>query len=857
MKLITYISDAVKPGGTPKRYLEWVCLVLLLQSLSSVLPYERFWSSFNLAHVLFLGTVLISSICLVLKNDSYRIIAAYVIFVVGISLSAITIIAGITSLSGIIFMVTWAMTLFVAERREYISFDLVVLFMVLMLISTVVMLFFDPIHPVANNNYVLVTGAIITAVNIYLVYTDFGFEKNYYQESRKTYSNLNVLSSKLSDILSRKEKLDRILWYVARECVPFMEIEECVFYLYDENKGKLIQIAAYGNKSDDEDYKIVDPIEIEPGKGVVGRCFLSGKEELVKETASDPDYIVDDQLRNSELAVPIFSEGKVVGVIDSEHSIKGFFKQRHVQAFQIIASFCGIKITEEKAKKSIKDAYVAIEETQRMKELDEIKNRFITNISHDLKTPLSLIKAPALQIAQLTTDPKVQNQVNYILKNTEHLMRVVNQLLQLNRLDQGLNELYIEEVNTQKLADKIALQYKGLAEKDGVDFEMEIDAINLKTDSFRLEQIIHNLVHNAFRYSGKNGQVCLRIKADSDHLMIEVSDNGIGISDEMKTKVFERFVKVDVNNHEGTGIGLSLVKEYVESLGGKVSMKSKLGQGTSFFVVLPILEQVEAEAHELRLDEISSEVKPLLLVVEDHPDLNAFICSTFEEEFQCFSAFNGEEALRLMNKHVPDLIITDLMMPLMDGSEFIQQVREDDNYAHIPIVVLSAKGQVESKIELYELGADNYLVKPFDVAELHAIVKSTCEQRKRLKEQFTSQYLSNENQDSYKQVKPKNSLVERVIEFIKQNIENSELNIGMICNDLGVGRNKLQKEIREATSLSPVELLRSIRLNEARNLLQSNRFQVSEVAYMVGFNNLSYFSRAFKQEFDQLPSELV
>lgn len=858
MNLITYISDAFKRGGTPKRYLEWVVLVFLFQVLSSVLPSSKFYESFNSAHIIFGFSILIGGLFLLFRTDKSRIIAAYVLCILGLVLSVATIVSGITSLSGIIFLVAWTITLFVAERREYFSFDLVVLFMVLMLISLVIQLFFKPLIPVADNMYVLITGAIITSVNIYLVYIDFGYEKNFYQESRKTYANLNILSTKLSEILSRKEPLDKLLWYVCRECVPFLEIEECVFYLFDENKNKLIQVAAFGEKSNEQEHRIIDPIEIDPGKGIVGTCFVRGKEIVVEETSKHPEYIVDNLKRNAELSVPIICEGKVVGVFDSEHSVKGFFKTRHVQAFQIIASFCGIKITEERAKTAMLEANEAIEETQRMKELDELKNKFITNISHDLKTPLSLIKSPAIQITKLTDDPKIINQTKYILKNTEHLLRVVNQLLQLNRIDKGLNELYLEDVDLGKLANKIILQYKGLAECDDVNFEFEVDPIHFRTDSFRLEQIIHNLVHNAFRYTGKKGNISLKIKSVNQLLHITVADNGPGIPQALQSKIFERFIKADVNNHEGTGIGLSLVKEYAESLGGKVSLKSVEGEGAEFQVAIPIFEQHESQAGiDESFDDLTSETKPVLLVVEDHPDLNEFIRSSFEHEYHCLSAFDGAEALKLMGKNMVDLIITDLMMPVMDGSEFIKHVRSDENTLHVPIIVLTAKDKIASKVELYELGADNYLTKPFDIEELNAVVKSTLEQRKRLKVRFTAMYLDESQSSGEKNLLGyKNQLVERVIKFVTSNLDDSAMNVGTISTALGIGRNKLQKEIREATSLSPVEFLRSIRLNEARRLLRETPKQVSEVAYMVGFNNLSYFSRAYKQEFAELPSAM-
>ena len=504
MRLVTYISDAVKPGGTPARYLVWVSVVLICQVLGSVLPYKGFYESMNLSHWILSITLCLAIAANFFKTDKQRIGAAFALYIVGLLVSTITISYGITSLSGIVFMLTWAMTLFVAERREYISFDLVTVFMVLMLISSVILLMNSPSVDVTDNMIILAVGAIITAINIYLVYADFGKDRNYYQESRKTYENLEILSSKLSDILGADGKLKDLLWEVSEECVPFLGLEECVIYLYNEEHEALEQIAAFGDKSK-EGKQIHNPIMIKSGQGIVGEAFATARYVLVQETKKHANYIVDDAERNSELAVPIMSQGRPIGVIDSEHTLKGFFRERHVQAFQIIASFCGIKITEVKARESITQAAKDREEAERYKELDELKNRFITNISHDLKTPLSLIKGPATQIHKEATGERLKQQASYVLKNTEHLLRVVNQLLQLNRVDLGLNELYMEKVILAELFSKVEGQYRGLAEKEQISFVVESDNIVMATDSFRLEQIIHNLVHNAFRYSNHMG----------------------------------------------------------------------------------------------------------------------------------------------------------------------------------------------------------------------------------------------------------------------------------------------------------------------------------------------------------------
>lgn len=857
--MVGYIVKALSPGGTPQRYLVWVSVILFLQTAASVLPSPLFYeSSPNLPQILL---VLVAVLCLTinfLKIDKQRILAAYAMYIVGLIISTVTIALGITSLSGIIFMVTWSMTLFVAERREYISFNLVTLFMLLMLLSTVIMLMYDPTFSVNQNYTVLVVGAVITGINIYLVYADFGLEKNFYRESRKTFENLEALSYKMSEILSSKGELKHLLGLVSEECIPLLDIEDCVIYLYSQEKDKLIQLAAYGNKKSDDD-QVINPIELSPGTGVVGNCFVQKKPILVQDTSVYSDYVVDDVQRNSELSVPIMSDGKVIGVIDSEHSQRGFFKERHVQAFTIIASFCGIKITEYNARESMKQAKIAIEETEKYKELDELKNRFITNISHDLKTPLSLIKGPAVQISEQSNDLKIRKLAQYILKNADHLLNVVNQLLQLNRIDKGLNELYVEQINITALIQKIISQYEGLVISKNINLIVTSEPIQISTDAFRLEQIIHNLLNNAFRYSPVNSEIRLSASIEIGNILkIVVEDNGAGIADEVKEKIFDRFFKVDVNNHVGTGIGLSLVREYSKAIGGNIQLDNTYANGARFILTVPIdnyAHEVFNEVENEPIDE-SNTSRPVMVIVEDHPDLNNFIFDFFESKFQCYQSFDGVDGLKKIKELEPDIIVTDLMMPHMDGKTMIKAIKQEEKLAHIPIVVLTAKGQTDSKINLYSLGAENYLVKPFDIIELDAIVNSILTQRQRLKSRFRENYFFTDENFKGGVNEPKNALVQAAISVIHEHLDDGQFSTTQLMQQLNLGRNKLQQEIKEHTGLTPVEFIRSIRLIEAKQRIESSNSSVSEVAYSVGFNNLSYFTRSFKAEFGLLPTEI-
>lgn len=871
MSLIKYTIEALKPGGTPRRYLIWVTINLVFQAIFSLGPGLLFHGQTSpvLQYILFFSSIAVGLIGVAFRNEKWQIGIAYFMSMFGIITCCISVMCDLTTYASIVFLLNWWVCILIAERREYLNFLSMIVSLALIGVTAVLSIYYTQVTPLGYKLIVVLSGSFATIINIYLLIIEFEKDKNFFKESRKGIKDLDVLSRRMVDILSSQEKLEVVLWNICKECIPLLGLEDCVIYLYNEERNVLIQAAAYGEKMDDEQLAISAPIEIHPGMGIVGTCFQKSETIMIEELEYCDYYIVDGVRRNAELAVPIISNNRVIGVIDSEHSTKGFFRERHQQAFQTIAHFCGIKITDYAARESLKQMDEARMETEKYKELDELKNRFITNISHDLKTPLSLIKGPALQIRQHSDDPYIKKLSGYMLKNTDHLLRVVNQLLQLNRLDQGLNQLYLEEVEISTLLQKMADQYGGLSKEKGIELNIETESIHLRTDVFRLEQILHNLIQNAFRYTHQGAVIRVKTCSDSDTLFISVADTGPGIGEEVKEKVFERFFKGDINNHEGTGIGLSLVKEYVTSLGGEIAVESELNSGTEFTISLPlniaseenvvVFEHEEKGEWDRQQEEVAS--KPIMLIVEDHIDLNNFIFSHFEQSYHCLQAFDGVEALEKIENTIPDIIITDLMMPRKDGRELVNTIRENDQIAHIPVVILTAKDQLINKIEMYQEGVDNYMVKPFDIIELQAIVAAVIQQRLKLRTFFRAKFLHEEMVDlslytaDLPQDHDTENITERAMSFVLKNIDDDQLSVLQLAEELGMGRNRLQREMKAFTGLTPVEFVRTIRLNEAKKKLLNRSFTVSEVAYAVGFNNLSYFSRTFKAEFGVLPTE--
>lgn len=856
MNAIEYIREALRPGGTLKRFVRWVSILLFAQAAVTLLPILQ--ASAPLMGWAFAFLVALITLCSWLLNGHSALkLLLFITPLTGIVLGFWAIQSGYAHPVSAIWLLSWGLSTLISEKREYMGFGMLLGFVgvgfAALLASLLVPSSFSGdgwIQAICAGSAALLNG--------YLLVIDHTTGRYLYLKADREQEMMHTLSNRLSEILTAEGELTHLLWKVSHDCIPLLGLEDCVIYLYDEERNALVQTAAYGEKSPDAG-KIINPIELRPGEGVVGRAFASGEVLSVPEVRLFPGYIVDDMARSSELAVPIRSNGQVVGVIDSEHSIKGFFRERHARAFQIIATFCGIKITEYQARKSILAAQSAQQEIDRYKELDELKNRFIANVSHDLKTPISLIKAPAAKLAARGGDAEVAKLAAYILKNTEHLLRVVNQLLQLNRVDHGEYAPFVKTAKVDELFQPLRTQYEGLALERELDFMVSVESFECTTDVFRLEQIVHNLLQNAFRYTQKGGQVELEIAKEGDQMLIRVSDNGPGIPKAMRNLVFERFFKVDVNNHEGTGIGLSLVKEYVTALNGQVHLQSALGEGTTVIVVVPVkLEpdgnSVQEPALPMAMDD---DPRPMLLIAEDHADLNNFIAGQFDGEYKCLQAYDGEQALSIARSYRPDLIVTDLMMPKLNGEELVKQLRHDDETAHIPVVVLSAKGHTTSKIELYELDAENYITKPFEIEELQAVIKNVLNRRKRLLEQFDQTFIDTNHCKSELETERHPALITEAMEYIRQRLDDPELTTTVLATQFQMGRNRFQKEIKEATGLTPVEFIRHIRLTEAKKMLSESSISVSEVAYAVGFNNLSYFTRSFKAEFGCLPSSIA
>ncbi|MEQ9442920.1 MAG: response regulator [Cyclobacteriaceae bacterium] len=670
-----------------------------------------------------------------------------------------------------------------------------------------------------------------------------------------------------------KNTVDEILWDMAKNCIARLGLVDCVIYLIDESRGVLVQKAAYGTKNP-KDFDIKAPLEIPIGQGIVGSVVLTGQPDLVNDTSQDARYIVDEEERLSELAVPIKHQDKVIGVLDSEHPEKNFYTQYHQDALKTIVAICASKIAQAQADEETRKAEIARREAEQIKAMDLMKSRFFANISHEFRTPLHLILGPLRTHAEQQIP---QHELGMMQRNAHRLLRLVNQLMDLSKLEVGQLQLEYQQADIFAFLKNIAFSFSSLADDKRLTYQLDIPPrpYLARFDPDKLEKIVYNLLSNAIKFTPPQGMVSFHAAMEPPcQLRISVSDTGLGIPDELQNKVFDRFYQVDGSNtraFEGTGIGLALIKELVDLYQGTIAIDSAAGQGATFVAVLPLqpaegelLEEVvlpleyeapitATEEADADTEEGLSDERPWLLVVEDNSDLRHYIRTNLGDRYSYREAVHGKEGWDLALEHVPDIIITDVMMPEMDGIELTRLLKEDERTSHIPILMLTARDDVSTRRAGFQTGADQYLTKPFDVAELQDRLQGLLRQRNRLREKYgrevtlRPQDVTVNDHDA--------AFLERCLRTVEEHLGEAEFSVDQLQREIGMSRMQLHRKLKALTNQSATEFIRGIRLQRAAQLLQQNDVQVAEVAYDVGFNHLSYFAKCFKEKFGVAPSD--
>ncbi|CAN5883071.1 sensor histidine kinase [soil metagenome] len=527
-------------------------------------------------------------------------------------------------------------------------------------------------------------------------------------------------------------------------------------------------------------------------------------------------------------------------------------------------------------------------ESDKLRELDTMKSHFFTNISHEFRTPLALIQGSVEKLNKKNPSSPDGQDYQLINRNAERLLELINQLLDLSKLEAGKLELHFQPGEITGFFKVLASSFTYLFESKHIRFSCQFPAesVWVHFDPDKLEKIFTNLFSNAYKFTPSGGEVVFLVEKEEGEISLciikaTLQDSGIGIPGTQLPKIFDRFHQIDASatrSNEGTGIGLALVKELVALHGGEVTAASAENKGTTFRITLPLALATKKEvaasgetagqkeysvperfqpgpAHPVLTDTPAQHPATQVLVVEDQAELRHFISSQLSEQFQVLHAANGLMGYEIALDTVPDIIISDVMMPVMDGIELCQKLKADERTSHIPLILLTAKADYESKLHGLETGADDYLIKPFKMEELLVRMKNLLESRKKLRERFTKQIHLNPKEISVTSVDER--FLQRAISILETNMSNDRFDVEAFSKEIGLSRTHLHRKLTAITGHAPNEFIRTVRLKRAALLLQQHHGNISEIAYSVGFSSLSYFTKCFKEIYGVPPSEYV
>ncbi|WP_417887737.1 two-component regulator propeller domain-containing protein [Zunongwangia sp.] len=549
-----------------------------------------------------------------------------------------------------------------------------------------------------------------------------------------------------------------------------------------------------------------------------------------------------------------------------------FYKTTYAYIFYVLIIagilYVGRERIIDKQRKSFQIAQEK-REASYLHQMDLMRIRFFTNISHEFKTPLSFILSPLEQLKQRELQPQVQEQIAIINKNAQKLLNLINQILDLGNIKNDML-LSSSRGNVIHFIEEIADSFQELAKEKNIHFQFTSNKDQFFTifDMDKLDKIIFNLLSNAFKFTPSEGKITIAItvkksknKPTQSHcLEITISDTGIGIAKEYQKAIFDRFFQVnavDQKPTQGSGIGLTLVNEYVMLYKGKISLESELGKGTTFKVEIPLLELTTQPAmdSENSTDSVELEVLPSILIIDDNRDLLNYLTQNFKEFYNVFISSDGETGWKKILSVRPDLIICDRIMPGMQGMDLCVKVRNDSRTRHIPFILITSNGSEENKLQAYNAGVNDYLIKPFQFDSLHSRVRNLIEQRKSFQQAYSKKIEVPDISDKVKIETEDEKLMGKVLKTITKNLSNSDFSVEKLASDLGVSRSYLYNKTVNLFEKSPLELIIDLRLKRGKELLKKSQLTIAEIAFQTGFNNPKYFTKNFKKNFNILPSE--
>ena len=510
-------------------------------------------------------------------------------------------------------------------------------------------------------------------------------------------------------------------------------------------------------------------------------------------------------------------------------------------------------------------------------EANKAKLQFFTNISHELRTPLTLIADPVNYIIHDDNlNSQQRSMLQIVQRNVLVLTQLVSEILDFRKVQNGKMELRLSDFNLAESMKQWIKLFSASAQKKHIAISMDApDTIMLRADQDKIERICYNLLSNALKYTSEGGEITLTAKEENGRVMISVADNGCGISSDELPYIFDRFYQAK-NAGRGTGIGLAIVKAFTELHHGEVSATSIEGKGSTFTIHIPVrqkgevtnqpTEKIEQLVEPSSAEEVPNQArhideliqpyqtdKPEVLIIDDNIDIRTYLRSVLSEKYNVSEAADGKVGLELARKIVPDIVLSDIMMPVMDGLAFCQQLKTDKAISHIPVILLTARSLDEQRAEGYEHGADAYLSKPFSLRLLLSRIDNLIESRKKLNQTWSKGVEDDEIGNISNEIDK--SFLKQLRKIIQENLANSDLSVEQIGDEIGLSRVQLYRKVKALTGYSPVEIVRKARLTRARHLLQTTERTVSEVAYAVGFSTPSYFSKCYKDEFGESPKK--
>ena len=708
-------------------------------------------------------------------------------------------------------------------------------------------------------------------------------------ESVKTaVTELKVLNEIAIDA-GKTENVEQTLELILNKTLSFINAENGVIFLVSEHNEILETYIKLAKNS-----RLNKKPRI--GEHITGWVLSKKTPLIIKDLSKDERFKTTEEERKiikSLICSPIWFEGKIIGILQMINKKIGTgressFTEDDLSLLSIISAHAGQLIENSKLQqlnfKRIKETERARLETIKLQELDRLKANFFTNLSHEFRTPLTLILGPAEKISSQTSSNVIKDS-EVIKRNSQRLLQLVNQLLDLSRLEVGKMKLEVSEQNIIQLLKGSFLSFASLAERKKITFKFNtsVENLNIYIDEDKVEKVIDNLLSNAFKFTPAGGRVELKVSKNVEYVNISIEDTGIGIPKEKISKIFDRFYQVDGTHkreYEGTGIGLALSKELIELHKGKIVVGSVEGKGTTITISMPLgkkyytAEEIckpvknektnsdfisesilfeETWNEKFNVNAIIETEKPLLLLVEDNSDVRTYIRENLEKEYTILEAVNGEEGQKKSIEQIPDLIISDVMMPKMDGFELCEKLKTDERTSHIPVILLTAKATSKDKITGYETGADDYIMKPFDVKELRVRVKNLIDQRKKLREHFLQEGIFSLDSKDITSIDRK--FFERAIKIINEHLSDLSFGVESFASELSIGRTTLYKKLIAIVGEPPSDFIKRIRLSKANELIKIKSGNISEIALEVGFNNPAYFSECFKKQFGVTPSK--